>query len=1041
MAKLKFIRGTPRALYRSALADFVDAFRAAPLDTALVVPRPGMAMEVRATVLRGMVVPTFCVTDLDDLVRYLFDQNEKGLRQVGGWAAKRVIRQVLLGNEARFQPLVRDGEVSEETLDGLYTLAATLRDFHADLGRFREDGGVGIDVPLFLRLYLERMASLGLVDPMGGRGTVAGRLQEWYRAAPLFRRLVVIGPFEPTPSQASLLRALVEVCDDVIYHHPFVPGHGKVFVQGTVDLGREMEVLDLPPDERDMRRLALIRPWGEGRVDLGAECAEGRFLDPLAEARQVAQRIATLLEQGVDPNSIAIYLPERREALPLVRDVLSDFEIPFRTDLGAPLSTSPAVQAALSVLDAVDQAYSPGSIRRLLSSPYLRWPREGERLWHMDVDRLARMAGVRSGRKAWSAGLERLMAELQAQAEDPEVPEARRAIALRDRERAAAVLPALEALLDELGGLEGSKGIAGHVAAFRDALERLGAVEAVGRHARGEGNEARAFQGLLRTLAALEAEGRVDRGAIPPQGFLAELRRQLAGATYQPEGTNDLGVMVGGYRSLEGHEFEHSFLAFTVEGDMPKLGVRHPFLTSQQAKAIGLLGEEDILRQERYYFLGAFMGGASVLISHPFYQEGKRALPSPFLQDLERKCTVAPMEEAPITRSRRCAQMALGTMLAGGSVPAPELWSDRVTLPPAELCARLNVERGRQGEYRSPHDGVLSDPEVLETIIGNLGAKVFSPSMLEAYRKCPMHYLLRYVLYLAPLEEDLEAMRLGTAAHEVLCRFYRRRAERGLGMPSPDEELTAVKREIREIGREVAARFKGEGADSEARYRALIGDEGYDGTLGTFVDRQATADLPRWRPEYLEYSFGSRVAGDRYDPRSTERPAVIPLTEGAGDVLLLRGKVDRVDVDGNAMLVIDYKTGKAPSYKSLEKGYSMQLQLYLLACAQLLGLEPAGGAYYQLKDDGFGMQLRVADPRYKDALGGTPTPYATGLRKDLECALSNAREALEGMAAGAFHPVDSLEQERCPRSCPYSRICRKDEMRVLAMTLARGEGR
>ena len=150
--------------------------------------------------------------------------------------------------------------------------------------------------------------------------------------------------------------------------------------------------------------------------------------------------------------------------------------------------------------------------------------------------------------------------------------------------------------------------------------------------------------------------------------------------------------------------------------------------------------------------------------------------------------------------------------------------------------------------------------------------------------------------------------------------------------------------------------------------------------------------------------------------------------------------MDRVDVDGNSMLVIDYKTGKAPSYKSLEKGYSMQLQLYLLACAQLLGLEPAGGAYYQLKDDGFGMQLRVADPRYKDALGGTPTPYATGLRKDLERALSNAREALEGMAAGAFHPVDSLEQERCPRSCPYSRVCRKDDMRVLAMTLARGKG-
>ena len=113
----------------------------------------------------------------------------------------------------------------------------------------------------------------------------------------------------------------------------------------------------------------------------------------------------------------------------------------------------------------------------------------------------------------------------------------------------------------------------------------------------------------------------------------------------------------------------------------------------------------------------------------------------------------------------------------------------------------------------------------------------------------------------------------------------------------------------------------------------------------------------------------------------------------------------------------------------------MQMSLYLLACQQLLGKKPAGAAYYQLKnDDRFGMNLRIGSPSHKDELGGTPTAYRNGLTGDLELCRRNVMEVLEGISSGVFHPVDTNDGERCPSYCPYLRICRKDEMRVMLMS-------
>jgi hypothetical protein len=163
VGKIKFVRGTPRALYRSAISHFLDDFKRTPLEVGLLVPRPGLAMQVRSELLRGMTVPTFCVTDLDDLVSYLFDQHEDDLRPVGGHALRGIVHRILIDNAADFPSLVRDGVIVDGILDDMIKLIRTLRDFQADLSRFEPDDVVGVDVPSFMSLYEKALADKGLV--------------------------------------------------------------------------------------------------------------------------------------------------------------------------------------------------------------------------------------------------------------------------------------------------------------------------------------------------------------------------------------------------------------------------------------------------------------------------------------------------------------------------------------------------------------------------------------------------------------------------------------------------------------------------------------------------------------------------------------------------------------------------------------------------------------------------------------------------------------------------------------------------------------
>jgi ATP-dependent helicase/nuclease subunit B len=1033
VGKIKIVRGGPSELYRSVIKEFLEDFKTAPLDVALIVPRPGMATHIRSSLLVGKTVPLCSVTDLDDIVGYLFDQYETEVGRVSGIGIRNIILSMLKENANDFQTFFDNGQLRGGLIDDLIILLNTVQDFDVDLKKFQTDELFPVNIPLLLSRYVGKLKEEDLLDSIGIRLKVASNLNAWCGKRPLFKKLVILGPFEPTASQTAVLRALIRNCDEVVYHHPFIPGIKKTYTQQIIDPLKDMEIIDLPSDDRTDRRTLMMRGWSDDpKVDLTSEVFIAKFLDPAAEARQAGQRISKLIRDGVDPEDIAIFLPERREALPLIREVLDDFHIPFKSDTGTPLACSPAVQTAVEVLDTVTQGYSPDHLIKLLSSPYIRWEVDGDRLHYEEVDQLSLTIRVSKGQGAWLKGIDALIEKMRFP--DSEMSEAQRSWYAKETERLLRIRKLIELLFNELNGLNAKGTVAEHISRFRITLQKMGWTDSFERSRwKSDDSENAAFSALSRLLDSLDAGGGYPSDeVISLDAFTSEMKREIGGATYHNGGMYERAVSVGGYRSLAGRHFKHSFLLFTTEGDMPKLSIRHPFLNTKQVKDFGLLLQEDVLRQERFYFLMALLSADSVNVSYPSYQGGKKALPSPFLIDIQRNAKLGEMKELPLLDSSRSSQIYLGSSIAGKTIEYEGSWMNNSSISPDTLCERMNIElTKRQGPYTSPYDGVFDDKEMIGNINGGREQNGFSTTMLETCCKCPMRYYLSYVLRLKPIEgaEDSEALRIGNLAHEVLFRFYRSRAERGLGMVSEDEDLDAIKVELRSM-------FPRDGFETSAQeaaaLRSMIGDEEMNGSLGAFIDHQAEMDMPRWTPEYLEYGFGIKGPSDSMDPRSTKIPATLSIDDTK---LTIRGKVDRVDTDGDGnFIIIDYKTGSAPERKHMLKGYNMQLPLYMMACEKLLGLKAVGGAYYQLRQGPeFGMNFITAAPEHFEELG-IDTGSKIDIQADLQTCCKNVKMAMEGIAKGRFHPVKDHDGERC-KYCLFSKICRKNEMRILRMTL------
>ncbi len=176
------------------------------------------------------------------------------------------------------------------------------------------------------------------------------------------------------------------------------------------------------------------------------------------------------------------------------------------------------------------------------------------------------------------------------------------------------------------------------------------------------------------------------------------------------------------------------------------------------------------------------------------------------------------------------------------------------------------------------------------------GGKI-SPSALETYFTCPFRHFLQYGLRLKEREEQsVLATDSGNFIHELLENTAKRFEEA--------KTESEIRKEAESVGNELLKKppycYSGDTLSGEYAQKRLLG-EGVEAAVAAF--RQVKGSLYR-----------------------------VAETEKSVETADFRGKIDRVDVSGDFIRIIDYKTGSIDdSVSTYYTGRKIQLEMYMAA--------------------------------------------------------------------------------------------------------------
>ncbi|HEX2011473.1 MAG TPA: PD-(D/E)XK nuclease family protein, partial [Roseateles sp.] len=307
---------------------------------------------------------------------------------------------------------------------------------------------------------------------------------------------------------------------------------------------------------------------------------------------------------------------------------------------------------------------------------------------------------------------------------------------------------------------------------------------------------------------------------------------------------------------------------------------------------------------------------------------------------------------------------------AGGHRPL-EIWRD------ARVPERVPARPGSRAEARAG---------------GRLPAAL-SASAVDALRRCPYQFFGRVLLGLREqdeLEAEADKRDYGTWLHAVLHQFHQERL-------TPAETLSDEER----LQRAAAAQMQALGL-APAEFLPF------------------SASFARFAPRYLAWLQEQEGAGLAYAAGELARE-VRPWADIDERLsgLLLRGRLDRVDLSADARVLIDYKTGSLKGLKDKVAEPLEDTQLAVYAALMRGADVPAGpsalAAQYLALDDAKGIAaVEHSEVEHSAAV------LLEGLRGDLRA-----------LADGA--PLPALGEGLACAYCEMRGLCRRDDWESMAL--------
>ncbi len=673
-----------------------------------------------------------------------------------------------------------------------------------------------------------------------------------------------------------------------------------------------------------------------------------------AELELVAAEIKALLDRGVEAGEVALVHRAPEAVAELLAEVLTAAEVPFSLQRRLALAQTAIGRALLGLLRSA--CGGVGGLPAGEAGDLLDWLRAPGLLGHPELaDRLEARAR-RSG--AASATAARALWESEHWPLDT-----------LDRIREAAVRgPAalLERVARELSRL------------FH--APRSGRASILGG---ADLDEARALALLRGVLGELSELARAAPALAPDARELIAILAALEVGSGEPPGPGAVAVLDP--LALRARRVRALFLCGLQEGVFPAPARPEPLLAEEErrrlaeASGLRLHRREDALAVERYLLYATLSRPEELLVLswHTADDDGAPSSQSLFVEDV---CDLF----GPALREGR-ARRSLGA--AGWPGPGD---------PPARFQRREQALTAAREPARPLEP--LSD----ELLLAELEeGRLWSASSLEVWAACPVRWFVERLLHAEDLDPDPEPLARGALAHAALKDTLEGlRCLTGSARLTP-ERLALAHSLLHAALREHAEEFP----LSVAPERVPGVRRRLEADLARYLEHAAQRESPL-EPTHLELSFGF--------PEERDGVAALDLGEG----LLIRGRIDRVDVgSGAAAVVYDYKGRTAPDAGKWAQERSLQVALYMRVVEQRLGLRAVGGFYQPLS----GRDLRARGLLDADAELGLETvngdvrehPEFDSL---LEEAVALARQAAHEAREGALEPR--------PDSCAYAGGCR-----------------
>lgn len=935
---------------------------------------------------------------------------ERVVRRVGGVAA---------GGGLQHHLDALDGLVGELCAEGI-SPDAFARAMEGDGADGRDDFELARDAQL-VAVHAAYMAELDAMRRRDGRDSIVDAAHA-LAADPdaLARRLGgrrevrLVGLQDLRGGWRSLLSALATS-----------PALDRVVVYTSLDL----ELGDFPVTVEDLRAEGTLasRLFATTTHDRLPQVVQGVQTPDAARAmEEVARRVRALCDSGVAPHRIAVVARDARPHMELAAGALGRQGVPVTLRRRLTLTEVPAVRALLTLLDAAVEGWTRHALVEVAEQPYL-----DAALDVQVVNTIGYRRQVR-GIEGWQAAVAELHveAERRERGEEVESEPWERGVLLPAAARIAEAREVLTRLAARAGRLDAERTLGEWLLWLRGVArddawgiegrlmippepDRLEIVRTDLAGWRRLGELVEAWHDAAGRLGAAGDVLTVDR-------FAAGLRRVLEGDvalwSSTGHGVQLLEAPAAAYRS-----FDHLFVVGMEGGGFPVRAPRSPLMGEWERErlvAAGLAIDPpsawEARERELFRVLCAGAREALTLAWSSVDASGREVVRSTFVDDVEEVATLD-CDEVPLSR----------VLLPGTPIcPTPEV--------AAHARRVAAIERSRMDDEPSAWNGEVEDPGLLQWLAREFGeARVWSPTQLEAYARCPWAYFATRLLRIeSPSEpgDGLEPTVRGRIVHRVLERVYERIIQERDGAP------VLLKLDDAPMVEGHVARELDAALEEAAAAGAWLGDPAL---------RAATrAELARLLRRYMEFEYEHTrlMHQNKGNKHLILRTGVVAHELHFDDVELdangvlvrFRGSIDRVErgiddrVEGADQYVaaVDYKSSTAAipgggDRAAWDDGVVLQVPIYARVLEDLYpGAIVSRMEYRTIRSAGVKLDLHLHQVR------NPPTVEEHMEHNErMAAAIGAIGEHVKNVRTGHF-PARPAPSCGCPRYCPAIDTCR-----------------